>query len=183
MSISSNYRIIGTSLLTYEMSISTYPSSNQKTFEDFRISLCTVNTETLESYLEDLLELKISDTRLFIKRDLRYTFLFAVAFGLVVSTLAFLLLKLSTSFFDNSLIHLFFICSAVLVPFCIFWQIYPQKILRRRITFAQVLTREISRRRGDGKKSPVVIGIQNFLSRKRKEAFTGLSGAAKEIVH
>jgi hypothetical protein len=140
-----DYRTIGGELLRYESSTRGYGHQAFAAFTRFREGVAFVAVEVLESYLEDLLDIDVSDDALFIKlqgfrvRSIHWALvglLGAVTVGLyAASTGASLPLSLGVTV-------------ALAFPFAIVWHFAPRDGLTRRVGFAQILSHEIARRRG-----------------------------------
>lgn len=144
-----HYQTIGGVLLKLEELHIRYSYGSSRVSKEFRQAVCFVPVEVLESYLEDLLDLESSEESLFIKRQVYKTqlkilllCLLSVAafyfmspnFGLIGKTVGYLLLSL---------------------PLIVLWSMTPYGALARRIRFGRLLSQEISRRRGDDKKTKV----------------------------
>jgi hypothetical protein len=139
------YRVIGAELLRYESGTRSYGYQSFSAFSGFREGVAFLSVEVLESYLEDLLDIDISDDALFIRlkgfrvRSTHWALaglLGAVTVGLyAASGGASLLLSLGVTI-------------TLAFPFAIVWHFAPRDGLTRRVGFAQILSHEIARRRG-----------------------------------
>ncbi|MDC0358864.1 hypothetical protein OAO01_08615 [Oligoflexia bacterium] len=164
-----NYKAIGFALLQFEDS-----SKGDAATEEFRVDVSFVSIEALEAYLEDLLDLKISEDILFLNQDkfrLRASHFFpvgiagAMALGIYAASRgASLLLSLSLALF-------------MAVPFALFWQLSPHGKTARRMLFAKVVSHEISRRRGDDdsdEERPLnTLTLRELFSRRASGSATG----------
>jgi hypothetical protein len=140
------YRTIGVGLLAVELEISK-GKAPQIAFQDFRQQVSFVPVEVLESFLEDLLNLKVSNQSLFIELErgwltnlaLRYTpalgFLLAIGLGL----------QAASEGLPSYICFTISVCVAA--PFAFLWEMAPRHQVRR-MRFAQLLSKEINRRRG-----------------------------------
>ena len=156
--LGSQYREIGIALLCYEAQVGTVRSviamgkpnaggalEQSESYQTFARAVSFVPVEVLESYLEDLLNYTIPESRLAIAdthSPLRATLItlggmiFAVGLGGYASWIgAGLALALSITIF-------------MAVPFAIHWYFLPKESFVRRLVFGHVLTHEIGRRRG-----------------------------------
>ena len=166
-----HYQTIGTELLQIESS---------GAIGSFREGVAFVPVEVLESYLEDLLDLGVKEDTLSIYREHHWLqswwlpvvgFSFALGFGLyAASTGATLAVSFSLTLFSA-------------LPFGLLFHFSPRIGLMRRVSFAQILSGEISRRRGRDKDGDVLT------TRVLREVLGGgvtrapLQGAAKKLFH
>lgn len=158
----SDYRTIGTELLRYESGTRSYGYQSFSAFTGFREGVAFIAVEVLESYLEDLLDIDISDDALFIRmRGFRVRsthwalagLLGAVTVGLYAATTgASLPLSLAVTV-------------ALAFPFAIVWHFAPRDGLTRRVGFAQILSHEISRRRGGDEGRPKTLSPAALLEK------------------
>jgi hypothetical protein len=110
--------------------------------------VCTVSTETLESYLEDLFSVEIPDNKLFIgDSKWRLTGVIAYGLGAVLSVSA----GLYASRLGAAEYVSFLTTVAVAVPYYAVIRLSPPLAVGRRLLFARMVAREIFRRRGIGK--------------------------------
>lgn len=144
----------------------------------FRESVATVPVEVLESYLEDLLDSSIKDERLHIKRETSWVRTIMIP---LIGVLGGVIIGLYAVSLGTSLIASFGITALVSFPFAMLMQLHPKLGLTRRMTFAQVLSSEIARRRGrdkDGDKRGAQIILADMLRPQLP-----LKGAARNIFH
>jgi hypothetical protein len=149
--LSASYNTIGNALLmceefglTYWHGMSGKSSSNIKQAE-FQEGVCLISVEILESYLEDLLDRDISNETLFIRRKGILPPLNWFALGGILASLSCGLYAASTGvLLGLSLAVTIFFSS----PFVIIWHISPGWGVARRMFFAQIISQEITRRRG-----------------------------------
>jgi hypothetical protein len=145
------YRMVGAALLRYEQRAGELfvPSfvPSQKLQAEFSTDVAFVRVEVLESFLDDLLDLKTSDESLFVRRSRpswRAFALLAVLCGGLIGSWAFapvdgLGLLLPASLFGV------FVAGAASVFYFV-----PRARVFRRFVLAKVLSQEIARRRGSG---------------------------------
>lgn len=135
----SQYHTIGHELLLTE---------GRRGDSEFREGVSFVSVEVLDSYLEDLLNPEVRDDMLFIVREKTWTgsilipllgLLFALGGGLYAASIG------------KSLPFSFALTLGVAFPFALVLQLFPRQGLMRRMRFAQILSSEISRRRGGDK--------------------------------
>lgn len=140
-----DYRAIGTELLSYESGTRSYGYQSFSAFTGFREGLAFIQVEVLESYLEDLLDLEISEDALFIRIS---GFRVRSAHWALVGLLGALTIGLYAASRGASLPLSFGLTVALALPFAVLWHFAPRDGLARRVGFAQLLSHEISRRRG-----------------------------------
>jgi hypothetical protein len=173
-----SYGAIGTALSLYDYNCFVNKWSEETSFAAFREDVVFIRVEVLESYLEDLLNLKMGDEYLHISRDVsRWSarlfeisiIIFAVAMGCV------------SALFGASQTMAYSLTFLSIIPLMGIYYLSPRST-RRRMRFARVLSREISRRRGHHKDGSARGGISfgDFFIRSQTP---GLHGAAKVIVH
>ncbi|MBN8547745.1 MAG: hypothetical protein J0M12_00370 [Deltaproteobacteria bacterium] len=144
----SQYSCIGSELLKYEASTRRYGRGSFSAFSHFREGVSFVSVEVLESYLEDLLDLDVSEDRLFIKRESpNLKWMFVSLLGLSGATS----LGLYAASTGASLFASFALTAALALPFAVLWNYAPRGGVTRRIGFAQIVSHEVSRRRGSDK--------------------------------
>ena len=142
-SIKSQYEVIGIELLKYEKSCVDWRLTNEAAaLGCFRVGVSFLSVEVLETFLDDLLDINVSDKRLFIEKQSRlagFMFLAALLAALGVGVHAFVL--------GVPYIH----CLALSLSLCLIalliWHRSYDKA-SRRLRFVHVLKSEISRRRG-----------------------------------
>lgn len=151
------YSIIGSELLSYESSASTLVSvlefaiqsrwSEQEASrqERFQHGVSFIQLAVLESYAEDLVDLECKDDELYIRS--KYASIGKMLFvwlGMVFALTSGSLAAFSGGTFLFSLL----ITTLVALPFGMYWHVSPCSGVARRMNFAKILFREISRRRG-----------------------------------
>lgn len=174
------YAIIGHELLRYDRSIYQYGYGTSYEFTDFREGVASVPVEVLESYLEDLLDLEVSEEKLFIDRN-RFGFLsHYIALGGLLCAMGVGLYAASNG---ASLLLSFALTVSLSLPFGVLWHFSPRDGLIRRVSFAQIVSHEVSRRRGGDKdfdRRSTSATVLELLGRKT----TGSAqGAARMIFH
>ncbi len=141
-----NYKTIGQSLLAIEDLFIPYSYNTQKATKEIRERLTFVPLEVLESYLEDLLDVNSTDESLFIKKQTYKTHLL-ILLTCVIG--AFSYYNFSA---ESGAVGTIIICALLTLPLLILWSLSPYGSLARRMRFAKLISSEISRRRGDGKR-------------------------------
>ncbi len=146
--LASQYKVIAEALGEFERKSGHFSSVPPSALKSFRHSVSPLPVEVLESYLDDLLSLEITCSELFLPSD---TFsnrisLFSLL-GLVASVVCGVYAASTGATFFLSLGLT--ICLAS--PFAVLWHFSPRERTIRRMRYAQVLSHEISRRRGGGK--------------------------------
>lgn len=141
----SHYKTIGRELLRSEGSRINYRYGSARIIREFQEGVAFVPVEVLESYLEDLLDRDASEESLFIARKgrgihLRFLALTGVGFALATGLYC---ASSGASFYRS-----FALTVALVFPFAALWQLTPYAGLARRLGFAKIVSREISRRRG-----------------------------------
>lgn len=151
------YRMIGHGLLAYESGACAALIPSARSLRDFSAAVSFVPVEVLETYLDDLLDLGVSDESLFIKkskacwRGRLFLGVLAVAIAGAVSVwhgdlaAAFMPALLAITFLSGIASTLYFL---------------PRTKAIRRFSFATVVSREIGQRRGQGKSE-----VGNFAAR------------------
>jgi hypothetical protein len=140
-----------------------------------------ISVETLEAYLEDLLDLEVCEENLFIFREERLVRSSLIALGGMLFALCIGLYAASSG---ASLFLAFGLTVCLALPFAVLWHFAPREGVMRRLGFAQTVSHEISRRRGhdrdnsDASTSGMV--INRFLSRKGPAS---AQGAAFNMFH
>jgi hypothetical protein len=144
----SQYATIGSALQKYEHSMRRLGALRSSAFVQFRAGVSFVSVEVLESYLEDLLDLDVDESKLFIEsRTTGISWVVVAALGLCAAIATGLM---ATSR-GASLPVSFGLTLALAFPFGLLWHFAPRDAAARRMTFAQVLSHEVSRRRGTDK--------------------------------
>ncbi len=151
------YRMIGRGLVAYESCGCPALIPSTRGLKDFSAAVSFVPVEVLETYLDDLLDLGVSDESLFIRKSKPCwrgrLFLFVLAAALVTAgfvwhgdlTMAFMPAVLAVTFLAGIASTLYFL---------------PRTKAIRRFSFATVVSREIGQRRGPGKTE-----VGNFAAR------------------
>lgn len=140
----SQYRTIGTALLCYEESYSSRFMPNGGGRRDFSISVSFVPVEVLEAYLDDLLDVSVTDESLFIRRTtsvVRRIVGAAVAAVLAIGLVGTWTHSPVVPAMVLTLCGIGFLCTAFALP--------RMKVVRR-FSFATLVSREIAGRRGQG---------------------------------
>ena len=144
-SLMPHYRVIGNELLRLEIEMMGFRRNLPAAYDAFRQHVVFVPTEVLESYLDDLLDLTVEDSKLFINRErsrIREVWipcgglLAAIACGLYPASLG------------ASVWWSFLLSSVLALPFAILLSSLPQGGAARRMSFAQIVSHEVLRRRG-----------------------------------
>jgi len=112
----------------------------------FEQGVVFVPVEYLESFLEDLLDLDVSEEDLFIIGKKK---LYASGWISLLGLAGSLATGLYTVSLGASLLFSFALTVFIALPFGILWHYAPRDRLSRRIRFARLLQSEVSRRRGD----------------------------------
>ena len=151
------YRMIGRGLLAYESGACAALIPSARSLRDFSAAVSFVPVEVLETYLDDLLDLGVSDESLFIKkskpswRGRSFPIILLVALSGALSvwhgdlTAALMPALLAVTFLAGIGSTLYFL---------------PRTKAIRRFSFATVVSREIGQRRGQGKSE-----VGNFATR------------------
>jgi uncharacterized membrane protein len=173
-----SYSAIGVALTNYDYNCFCEKIDEELAFSAFREDLVFMQVEVLESYLEDLLNLKMSDEYLCISKDYSRwpTRVFEVAialFAVCMGAVSALLGATQTMAYALTFISI--------IPLFFIYYLSPRST-RRRMRFARLISREISRRRGHDKdgegRSGISIG-DFFMG----ASSSGIHGAAKVTVH
>lgn len=144
----SQYACIGEELLKYEVNARRYGYGSFSAFTHFREGVAFVPLEVLESYLEDLLDLEIPESRLCIERESPNFKWTAVSLLGLSGAIGLGLYAASTG---ASLFASFALTVALALPFAVLWHFSPRSGVTRRMGFAQIVSHEVSRRRGSDK--------------------------------
>jgi hypothetical protein len=142
-----HYKAIGVSLLKIESGSFVYGYSSQRSAQEFRENVATVPVETLESYLEDLLDRHVNLDVLFISRP----GLFNSVDALTIASLAgSCMVGMYISWVSNTPIVGALATLLLSLPVVTVWYRSPFGSLARRVNFARIVSREVARRRGGG---------------------------------
>ena len=114
---------------------------------EFKDRTCSIPVEILESYLDDLLHIETKDKGLFIERTdgeyLRNKYWVPIGFSILSIGLCYL--------FDYGFFaHIISVLAIALLAYFGSWMLTPYNSFRRRLFFGQLVSNEISRRRGGG---------------------------------
>lgn len=179
-----HYQSVGKGLLEYERKISRrlygVLSSSYKLDQQFSAAVSFVGVEVLESYLDDLLDLNVTDESLFILRP--WASWQRISFGVSLGVIA-LLGMASYSLLEEGGLALFSCAASLsLAMICTVLICLPRPKILRRFGFATLLSHEILRRRGnDGKgERRSVLSISEFLGRRE---FVGSGRFASSILN
>lgn len=153
------YRTVGAALLTYERELNAafcpvlIPPARLE--RNFRTGVSFVGVEALESFLDDLLDLNVSDDSLFVKRPRvsKRAVALLVVLGVALGLAGLFGPSDTTGFVLPSAIFAVFMAGLSSALYFV-----PRTRVVRRFSFATVLSHEISRRRGDDR------GASNRLS-------------------
>lgn len=152
-SLRGQYRIIGKELLLVEASRGFFRFATDITLKRFREGVSFISVEVLESYLDDLMDLTVSDQDLFIERPRIHQigWCFAVV-GILLALVAGVYLA------SNGTAPIFAIVLTLLcaLPFLLVFQHYYFHSPARRLSFAKLVSQEIARRRGSNFGSRIV---------------------------
>ncbi len=165
-----HYQTVGTELIKIE---------SRGGIGSFREGVSFVPVEVLESYLEDLLDLGVKEETLFINRDFvwyRSRQLLAVGLGVALGVGLYAASTGATLAVSSGL------AAVLCVPLAVLFHGAPKIGLVRRMSFAQILSGEISRRRGRDRDSDATSRslFQEVLGRSSRAP---LQGAARNIFH
>lgn len=166
-----HYKTIGDELLQIEVDGS---------IGSLREGVAFIPVEVLESYLEDLLDLGVKEETLYIKRDqywLRSWQVLASGVGLALCS------GLYAASAGSSIPTSFGVILMLGLPFGLIFYFSPKAGLMRRMYFAQVLSAEISRRRGRDKDGNLPTSRLIFKEVLAPSKPTPLQGAAKTLFH
>lgn len=171
-----HYRAIGQALLDYER-LSYIFNGGEAKFRSFRQNVAVVPLETLESYLDDLLEQDMSDEILFIRRK---GFFSRMESWFLCGATAVLITLLALSLFSLSKILSFGIAGTVFALIFVAASLLVQtRSIMRRMDFAKIVSFEISRRRGGG------AGKETWAPNPFRSLFSsqGIPGSAARMIH
>ena len=169
-SLRKHYQVIGQALLNFEKLSSFYPYKISRFKMFFQAELAFVNTEVLEVYLDDLLDLQVKENSIYIKSPLR---LYFVGLLNLAGFLGALAIGLYSAASGASMLFSFSVAVLIASPFAVLWHVCPLDKLSRRMRFAKVISQEIARRRGTD-----VTG-----DRLSTGLFAGLIGTSSAQVH
>lgn len=167
-----HYQTIGKELLQIE---------SKGSIGSLREGVAFVPVEVLESYLEDLLDLGVREETLFIQREQHWLRSWQVQASGIGLALCAGLYAASTG---ASVPAALGIVVALGLPFSLLLFLGPKMGLMRRMSFAQTLSGEISRRRGrdkDGDMPTTRLTLRDVLTGPPQKA--PIQGAAKTILH
>ena len=151
------YRMIGRGLLAYEGRACAALIPSARSLSDFSAAVSFVPVEVLETYLDDLLDLGVSDESLFIKRPKpcwQGRLILGVLAAAIVGALFVWHGDLTAALMPALLAITFLAGIASSLYFL------PRTKAIRRFSFATVVSREIGQRRGQGKTE-----VGNFATR------------------
>ncbi len=139
--------------------------------KQFREGVAFIPVEVLESYLDDLLEVENTDASLFIQKDApKFPASYTSIFG-IMSSMALGLYAASSG---ASMLASFLLTMILALPFGLLWHFSPKKSARR-LSFAKVISFEVSRRRGGDKDKEGASLFEGFIPRHYRG---GTQGAA-----
>jgi len=142
------YQTVGQQLVRFECNAGGYGYGSLNAFQEFREGVAFIPVEVLESYLEDLLDLEVSLDHLALRDGrfrLRWTYGMSTLLGLTASLVA----GLYIASIGASLLFSLALSMSLAFPFAVLWHFTPRDGAPRRMALAQVISHEISRRRGD----------------------------------
>ena len=172
-SLKRHYQTVGQALLNYEKlcAVCPYRAGRFKLF--FQAEVSFVTTETLESYLEDLLDLGVKENSLFIKSPAR---IYVIGALILAGMLGSFAVGLYSATSGASWIFSFSVSVITSIPFAMLWHFFPIDRLSRRMRFARLLSREISRRRGTDNTAESVSSIfSSFLGSAQQPNLKGIT--------
>lgn len=175
------YRTVGHELIAFEArgSILWVTGDSNENHLEFRRGVSFVPLEVLSSYLDDLLDLDVSDEKLFIKQHSRSS-LFSFSLALTVCLVGIWCYLLSSNLLPHYQGLTLVLSPAFALLILGVSMIAPYRSLRR-LRFARVVSREISRRKGDGSGAGVVLFplrgqvLQSNMVRREAQTATVLS--------
>ena len=163
------YQTVGAALLEFEAT-SRYRYSLFPAFTEFRENVAFVPVEVLESYLEDLLDLQLTDQKLWVHRETsRLRSLLIAAVGLLIAVSS----GLYAAQIGAALPFAFALTALGSLPFAILMHFAWHDGSRRRVGFAQLVSKEIARRRGLDKH-----GLGRISNRLSLENWLGAQGSS-----
>ena len=137
------YKVTGRALLKIESHPAACSLSSRLLQGEFRENVAFVPLEVLESYLEDLLDLTISDEQLFIAKERSFK-----GGSLLLGVLTLVLFGVASFFLARKLLLLLGVLYGLSLLVLGYWN-GSRKGPVRRVFFARILSREVSRRRGE----------------------------------
>lgn len=140
----SQYQTIGAALLCYEESYSSRFISNGGGRRDFSVAVSFVPVEVLEAYLDDLLDIAVTDESLFIRRT---TSVIRRMVGAIVA--AALAIGLVGTWTHSSVVPAMLLTLCGMGFLCTAFALPRMKVVRR-FSFATLVSHEIAGRRGQG---------------------------------
>ncbi len=178
------YRLVGQAFLEFERQCSVLSSvfplspvvrGRPHPSRGFQTGVAFVAVEVLESYLEDLLDLDVSDDVLCIPRRRR-----------LLNSSVTSLLGLAGSFAlgvyaasaGASLFVTFALTLSVALPFALLWHFTPSEGLARRMAFAQILSQEIARRRGADRDGRGIVSVSEAITTSMRWSAPSISKSA-----
>lgn len=151
------YRMIGRGLLAYEQGACAALIPSTRSLKDFSAAVAFVPVEVLETYLDDVLDLGVSDESLFIKKSKPCWRgrLFLSVLGAALAGALFVWHGDLTAALMPALLAVTFLAGIASTLYFL-----PRTKAIRRFSFATVVSREIGQRRGQGKTE-----VGNFATR------------------
>lgn len=156
--LAEHYRTVGSELVAYESRVGPLRSvidlgrgyagrisESSKSFKEFSQGVSFVPVEVLESYLEDILDLQVSDQKLSI---IRYNKPIPPGYFCLAGMGAALALGGYCAGIGGGLLLSMAVTLFMALPFAVVWYFVPHEGWVRRIGFAHVLSQEVRRRRG-----------------------------------
>lgn len=140
-----HYKQTGTGLLEFELRVCGSIGPSKAHFAQFSASVSFVPVEVLEAYLDDVLDLGVSDESLFIKKT-RPAIRAILLLGVCVAALALLIIRTPEVMVSSTLPLLLLVVFLAGLGSALYF--VPRTKVLRRFNFATVLSREISHRRG-----------------------------------
>jgi len=179
------YSHIGSTLLDYEATQSQSPARmfipGRDSEEEFAACLATVPVEVLEVYLDDLLDLNVTDESLFIKQSENSWK--GLLLGLVIASVAGVSLYFpydTEGVFVTLFLGFFFFAGLVTTLYFL-----PRSRVMRRFSFANLISRAISRRRGYDKNQTTSLApriIRDLFSGRRELALESNAARGRSVV-
>ena len=171
------YARIGAELSALDFGVSRY--GFVRNYENFRVGVSSVPVEVLESYFDDLLDIEISDEKLFISRRALGNFFQILSLIGLFGAFGWGLWSVAKG---ASAAISFIFTIFMSAPFAVLWHFSPRMQLMRRLGFARILSQEISRRRG-GKDDTRGIASAVFSLIPTRSSSSPIQGAAKQLFH
>ena len=142
-----NYQKVGNELRSYESVSGWRLRHDESAFQEFHGAVAFMSVEVLESFRDDLLDLKVSDDALFIsgheQSRTRWSLRVVAWLGIVAGIIAGMIVAARHMSIYSGL----GLTGLIAGPVLILHELIPRRHTRRML-FAQVLSREISLRRG-----------------------------------